>query len=146
MTNFEDVGAFHSKFGLHNVNDAGSGPTFAMNSYELMEFRRKFLHEELEEFETGLEEGDIAQVADALVDLVYVALGTAHLLGLPWEELWADVQRANMSKERAAGDGSNSKRGSSFDVIKPEGWVPPKTVEILAAAGHGVPVYKEAVL
>lgn len=48
-----------------------------------------------------------------------------------WDELWVDVQRANMSKERAlkAGD---SKRGSTWDVIKPEGWVPPRTAEIIA--------------
>lgn len=48
-----------------------------------------------------------------------------------WDELWEDVQRANMSKERAlrAGD---SKRGSTWDVIKPQGWVSPRTAEIIA--------------
>lgn len=39
--------------------------------------------------------------------------------------LWDDVQRANMAKERATRD-DQSKRGSAaFDIIKPDGWVPP---------------------
>jgi predicted HAD superfamily Cof-like phosphohydrolase len=48
-----------------------------------------------------------------------------------WDELWDDVQRANMSKERAL-KASDSKRGSTFDVIKPAGWVSPRTDEIIA--------------
>ena len=48
-----------------------------------------------------------------------------------WDELWADVQRANMSKERVLRQ-SDSKRGSTYDVIKPAGWVPPGTEEIIA--------------
>lgn len=48
-----------------------------------------------------------------------------------WNELWADVQRANMSKERALRE-SDSKRGSTYDVIKPAGWIPPRTEEIIA--------------
>jgi len=74
---------------------------------------------------------DLAEQADALVDLVYFALGTANMLGLPWQKLWNDVQRANMSKERGVG-----KRGHLVDCVKPDGWVPPKTLEILVAAGY----------
>lgn len=48
-----------------------------------------------------------------------------------WIELWADVQRANMSKERAL-KASDSKRGSTYDVIKPAGWIPPQTEAIIA--------------
>ena len=38
---------------------------------------------------------------DALIDLTYVAMGTAYMMGLPWQDLWDEVQRANMSKVRA---------------------------------------------
>lgn len=134
-TNFDDVGDFHEKFGLQNVTHGGIGPTMAMMSHELMMFRIKFMQEELEEFIKGYAEGDIAQCADALIDLQYVVNGTAHLMGLPWQELWDDVQRANMTKQRAAADGSDSKRGSSFDVIKPPGWQGPNTGEILKKYG-----------
>lgn len=48
-----------------------------------------------------------------------------------WLELWADVQRANMSKERAQ-KASDSKRGSTWDVVKPQGWVGPQTEAIIA--------------
>lgn len=48
-----------------------------------------------------------------------------------WVELWNDVQRANMSKERALRE-ADSKRGSTYDVIKPVGWIPPRTEEIIA--------------
>lgn len=48
-----------------------------------------------------------------------------------WAELWADVQRANMSKERAL-KASDSKRGSTWDVVKPTGWVGPQTEAIIA--------------
>lgn len=48
-----------------------------------------------------------------------------------WVDLWSDVQRANMSKERAL-RASDSKRGSTYDVIKPVGWIPPQTEEIIA--------------
>lgn len=48
-----------------------------------------------------------------------------------WNELWVDVQRANMSKERALRQ-ADSKRGSTYDVIKPAGWISPRTEEIIA--------------
>lgn len=142
-SNFADVGNFHEKFGLSYVRPTGSNlaglrkpaPTGAEDNKELMQFRLDFLHEEMEEFELGLNEGDIAQMADALVDLTYVAMGTAHLLGLPWQDLWDEVQRANITKERAMSDGSNSKRGSSFDVIKPEGWKAPNIDGVLQKYG-----------
>ncbi len=47
-----------------------------------------------------------------------------------WVELWDDVQRANMTKERALKP-SDSKRGSVWDVVKPAGWIPPRTEQIV---------------
>lgn len=129
MTNFSDVGKFHEKFGLDNTTFRDVGPR-EWDS-ELMNFRADFLKEELDEFTDAAADQDIAGVADALIDLVYVAMGTAHLLGLPWEALWTEVQRANMDKQRAAVDGSDSKRGSAFDVVKPEGWRSPDIAKIL---------------
>lgn len=147
---FGDVGNFHQKFGLP-VSE--SRPQNV--DTELMRFRLNFLLEELKELmeatgayfaadedETSVRiemEGDVAvdhaQAFDALIDLVYVAYGTAHLLGYPWHEGWEEVQTANMSKVRAAFDGSDSKRGSSFDVVKPEGWIPPDIEGLLRLKG-----------
>lgn len=133
MTNFTDVGRFHEKFGLDNTTFRDVGPREW--DKDLMEFRLKFLREELDEFIEGKNEQDVVKMFDALLDLVYVAMGTAHLLGLPWEAGWSLVQQANMAKVRAAADGSDSKRGSAFDVVKPEGWEPPDLQKVLNLYG-----------
>ena len=61
-------------------------------------------------------------------------MGTSVLMQLPWQSLWNEVQRANMTKVRAD-DESQSKRGSNLDVIKPAGWVGPDIKGVLANAG-----------
>jgi predicted HAD superfamily Cof-like phosphohydrolase len=120
---FDDVSIFHKKFGLPHLGD-GDPPRLLGGAD--FHFRRRFLEEELTELVEAQTAGDLAGVADALVDLVYVAMGTAHLMGLPFDELWAEVQRANLSKERATGaDDPRSKRANHLDVVKPEGWVAP---------------------
>ncbi len=65
---------------------------------------------------------------DALVDLVYVAYGTAIFAGVSpvaWRECWDAVHDANMTKRRASNEGE-SKRRSSLDVVKPAGWKSPE--------------------
>ena len=130
LSNFDSVGQFHAKFGL----DVSNGRTPHHIPQELEDFRMRFLHEELTELEHAYFDQDLPKIADALVDLVYVALGTAHLHGLPWEALFAEVQRANMTKVRATCK-EDSTRLSSFDVVKPEGWTPPNIIEVLMRAG-----------
>jgi predicted HAD superfamily Cof-like phosphohydrolase len=137
QSNFDDVGDFHERFDLVNVTHGG---VFQPDHFdqELYEFRFNFMHEELYEFRNGWREGDLAQMADALVDLVYVAMGTAQFLGLPWQEIWDEVQRANMTKIRAASSeesGEKTGRHHHFDVVKPDGFVPPDVRGILEQHG-----------
>jgi predicted HAD superfamily Cof-like phosphohydrolase len=113
-----DVLAFHQKFGVPMPQE----PSFL--GPEAFGFRMKFMQEELNEFYDDHTAGDMLKAADALVDLVYVTLGTALMMGLPWPRLWEEVQRANMAKERAKNAGE-SKRGTALDVIKPPGWTAP---------------------
>jgi predicted HAD superfamily Cof-like phosphohydrolase len=136
---FEDVRKFHKRFGLLCFDKPGT-----LSHRKLVE-RIEFMREELNEFidGCGLDQApphldyktarpqDMAQMADALVDLVYVALGTAVQLGLPWDWLWDDVQRANMAKVRG-----ETKRGHKVDVTKPPGWQGPQTARILEIAGY----------
>lgn len=139
----QDVRNFHQKFGLLCFDKPGH-----LSSGKLKE-RIEFLQEELDEFieaagfnptydSSGGRDGlnnhgvqNLAQQADALVDLVYVALGTAAMLGLPWDWLWDDVQRANMQKVRGM-----TKRGHAVDVTKPPGWQGPQGDRILHLAGY----------
>lgn len=140
---FQDVRDFHQKFELLCFDKP------ARLTQRKLKERIEFMQEELNEFieGCGLEYGsanegehnvlydtgeqDLAGQADALVDLVYVALGTAVMLGLPWDWLWDDVQRANMAKVRGM-----TKRGHAVDVTKPPGWQGPQTQRILDLAGY----------
>ncbi|QOP64265.1 MazG-like nucleotide pyrophosphohydrolase [Microbacterium phage Quenya] len=124
-SNFEDVQAFHGKYGL--TEDPGVG------NDEWLDFREDFMDEELAEFKKARREGDRAGMFDALLDLVYVAMGTADGLRFPWQAGWDRVQAANMSKVRAARDGADSKRGTGFDVVKPPGWRAPDHSDLVAA-------------
>lgn len=125
MSNFDDVKAFHRKFEMLD-NDTPRHLT----KRKLFE-RVEFLQEELMELSVAVLDQDLAAQADALIDLVYVAMGTASMMGLPWEELWDDVHRANMAKVRGT-----THRGNKVDVMKPEGWVGPKTMDILNRHGY----------
>jgi len=72
-------------------------------------------------------------IKDALSGIYFNSLAGAKEIGFDireWNELWNDVQRANLSKERAK-KAEDSKRGSKWDVIKPVGWIKPKTLEIV---------------
>lgn len=168
-----DVRAFHEKFGIP-VADQSRRLDPAVVRYRL-----GFLIEELTEvasgygytLETKLTDRvgeateaypDMAryqnekpeEVADGLVDLVYVAVGTALMHGFPFNRIWRAVQAANMSKVRSTGcrfeasradrarcvwcgllEQTHSKRGSTLDVVKPEGWGPPDVKAILVENG-----------
>ena len=116
---WEDICDFHRNFNLPL-------PMKAMFPADnaIMEFRLKFLKEELAEFEDAVKKQDLVKAFDALIDLTYVAVGTARFMNLPFPQGWEIVQNANMRKRRAT-HSRHSKRGSIYDVIKPEGWKSP---------------------
>ena len=116
---YQDIKKFHEKFGL-----TYEGPPRLLD-HDMAQFRIKFLREELEEYIKADMEEDLEGQFDALIDLVYVALGTAYLQGLPFKAGWDEVQGCNMAKVKAGPNGEGSKRGSPHDVVKPEGWVGP---------------------
>lgn len=114
----DDVRAFHDKFGLVTPDT----PHFLDD--QAFTFRSKFLSEEHREFVLAHASKDMKGAADALVDLVYVAHGTALMMGIPWQAVWDEVQRRNMQKVRAE-YAFESKRKSTLDIIKPTGWQAP---------------------
>lgn len=129
MSNFDDVVAFQKKFDIPMRETPGLLDTVDTA------YRAAFMFEELNEFRKAVyEEQNLAKAADALVDLVYVTMGTAALMGLPWQALWNEVQAANMRKMKAADAHESLKltgRGHKHDVIKPPGWVPPNIDAVL---------------
>lgn len=146
---WDDIVSFHTKFKL----DYSGGPRLLPD--DVHDFRVIFIGEELEEY-AGLPKGLLTsflkeQLAargpqadslkvredqlDALVDMVYVILGTAYLQGYNFAEAWRRVQRANMSKVRVERL-EDSKRGSKYDVVKPQGWKPPCHADLVGVLGE----------
>jgi len=120
----KDIDQFHKKFGFEKNEKVG-----IPDNNELVNFRTSFLMEELAEYTQAITKKDAAGALDALVDIVYIALGTAWLFNLPFEKAWNEVQKANMSKVRAKS--KSKKRGTAFDVIKPQGWQAPNIERII---------------
>jgi predicted HAD superfamily Cof-like phosphohydrolase len=123
MTEMDQVYVFH-----HNFLLPLGGDNLLFSDPEALQFRTKFLEEELAEFKEACEAGDKVKALDALIDLTYVAMGTALFMGVfpgQWNEAFSAVHNANMSKMRVP-SAKASKRGSSFDVVKPPGFIPPE--------------------
>lgn len=89
---YRDVWEFHRFFG-HSV---GHKPRFLDNKRH--EFRVKLIDEEFTEFKDAVITKDLVEAADALADLVYVVIGTAVEMGIPFEAVWRAVQYSNMDK------------------------------------------------
>ena len=119
MSQWTDIKDFHEKFGLQYEGPARSLPQ------DLASFRLNFLIEETDEYILAEKRAD---QLDALVDLVYVAMGTAYLHGFDFEEAWRRVHEANMAKVR----GPSARSGD--DIIKPEGWKPPYHGDLVGEA------------
>lgn len=120
----EMVAEFNSHFG---VPQAGSDHRLP---YDLQVLRLVHLREELDEYKEAVEAGDMEKAYDALIDLVYVALGTSFCHDFKFDEGFGRVHAVNMLKKRAE-KASDSKRGSRFDVVKPEGWAPAALADLL---------------
>jgi predicted HAD superfamily Cof-like phosphohydrolase len=120
----KDIDNFHKKYGFEK-NEKVDIP----DNNELINFRTAFLMEELAEYTNAITKKDAAGALDALVDIVYIALGTAWLFNLPFEKAWNEVQKANMSKIRAKD--KTGKRGTKFDVVKPKDWKAPNIEKII---------------
>lgn len=143
-----DIIDFHEKYQL-----AYNGKPRVL-PFDLANFRLDFNQEELNEWkefagkglmalgEVPVDQADVTHtlemMLDAHVDQMYVLLGTVYLQGLApvFEEAWARVHAANMAKVRALRDGSDSKRGSAYDVVKPEGWIAPDHSDLVEDHAH----------
>lgn len=81
--------------------------------------RQEMMYEELCEYSKACVDNDPEGALDALVDLVYFAIGTATSLDWDFNEAFRRVHAANMNKVRAFTE------RSAIDLVKPEGWVAP---------------------
>lgn len=96
----EAVAQFHDAFGIANNHV----PTVALTPAEI-QLRHDLMKEENEEYLEAAQKGDLVEVADALGDQLYILCGTILKHGLQHKiaEVFAEIQRSNMSKLDAAG-------------------------------------------
>jgi predicted HAD superfamily Cof-like phosphohydrolase len=128
MKNFvEDIRDFHRKFGLEYKGKP------RMLDLDLARFRIDFMQEELDEYVLATGAQDVVKQLDALVDLLYVVFGTAHMHGFNIEEAWRRVHEANMTKVKVLGkdDARSTRGGSKYDVVKPTTWVAPNLEDLV---------------
>ncbi len=111
---WNDVRDFHDKFG-HPVAEK---PVMIDKKRALS--RAKWMNEEVAEF---LIADNIYEQADAMIDLMYFALGTMVEMGLEADELFDIVQQANMAKLWP--DGKPHYNPKDGKVIKPDTWEDP---------------------
>src|SRR6266568_803166 len=99
---------------------------------DLAKLRVALLQEEVSEFVTASENGDLVGIADALADIVYVVYGTALTYGIDLDAVLREVHRSNMSK--LGRDGKPLIRDDG-KVLKSDQYFPP---DVVAALGGRV--------
>lgn len=103
------------------INEFSLKPTFLSQQREA-----EILDHVYEEVEEIFQAKTLEDKFDGIIDAVYVLLGLAAKMGLPFEEGFNRVHEANMQKLRGVGP-----RGYANDVIKPEGWVAPDLKDLV---------------
>ena len=112
---FEKVKEFHIAF------ESPVSETPVMLTPDRVKARAEFMREELGEFEDA---ANIYEQADAMIDLIYFALGTLVEMGVKPDELFDIVHKANMTKLWS--DGKVHRREGDGKVIKPPDWEDPE--------------------
>ena len=118
----KDIEDMHSKYGVKNWMHENRDNPEKLRSY--LEFRIKFVREELMETEAALTHNDSEEIVDGLIDLCVVAIGTLDAFGVDADEAWDRVHTANMAKQVGQKDSRPNPLGLP-DLIKPDGWVGP---------------------
>mgnify|MGYP000997093323 FL=1 len=120
------VQAFHTAFGL-----GYSQTPLATLGVDKNNLRFRLMDEENKEYLEAAMAGDLVEVADALGDMLYILCGTIieHGLQDKIEEVFAEIQRSNMSKLGADGQPIYREDGK---VMKGPNYSPPDLATILS--------------
>lgn len=112
------VREFHETFGIE-VSDR---PQYG--SAELQKLRLELIAEEFAELIKAYGQNDVAEIAEELVDLLYVTFGAAVSHGFDIRPIFEEKHRANMAKV----GGHKSATGK---WVKPEGYIPADITSII---------------
>jgi predicted HAD superfamily Cof-like phosphohydrolase len=94
--------------------------------------RTKLIREEADELVDAINRGELHEQLDALVDLLYVTIGTANAMGFAdvLDEAFARVHFANMQKQLVQSR-HESKRDSAWDIVKGPDWKPSRLDDLV---------------
>ena len=115
--------AYQDLIDFHRACDVPVLSGAAIPSPDRVKLRRDLLAEEYGELDRGVEAGDLVEIADGLVDMIYIAIGTALEYGIDLPAVWDEIHASNMRKVDPA-TGKVEKREDG-KVMKPAGWTPP---------------------
>jgi len=124
----EDVSAFH------RACDIPIETTPRIPHPARQRLRASLIDEEINrELIPAIETRRLLDIADGIVDSIYVLIGAAIEYGIPLERVWNAVQAANMAKV----DPTSGKvlRRDDGKILKPHGWKPPNIEEALWPQG-----------
>ena len=113
----QDIADMHAKFGVNPVVRSFDKEKL----YAYLEFRLRFLQEELDETKNAK---DADGVVDGLIDLCVVAIGTLNAFDVDAHEAWDRVHASNMQKEVGIKASRPNPLGLP-DLVKPPGWMSP---------------------
>jgi len=98
-------------------------------------FRVRLMAEEFGEYIVAAEQGSVPEIAKELADMVYVAYGTAELLGIDLDRVVAAVHAANMTKTPVPPGVRHNEVVYATKAIKGDGYVEVDMGEVRKACG-----------
>ena len=122
LTPEESVREFHEKY-WHLIASHPSVP-----SQVIKDLRLSLCLEEMNEFITAIIQNDFIEMADGAADLVYVVVGTLISYGIPFDRIFQEVHRSNMTKTA-----SKAYEGQKYGEVNPKGpdYIAPNIKDIL---------------
>lgn len=118
-----DLVEFHTKFGVPILERPQLPPP------DRAALRMELIREEvLQELLPAMEAGNLQEIADGIIDSIYVLVGAGLEYGLPLQALWDCVHEANMAKVGGA-------QRADGKILRPEGWTPPDIAGVLEHDG-----------
>ena len=108
MSNHKKLVEFHDTF------DVPVGKVGYLISPERALLRVRLMNEELAELVEAMQLGQYVNIGAELIDLLYVVYGTGVEYGLPVDEIFAEIHRANMTKTSSTDAGGKVTKGDNY--------------------------------
>ena len=116
----EDISRMHEHYKMDDRFNEFDPDT----RFKFLDFRARFIEEELNELKHAIETKNAHEIVDSLIDICFVAIGTLDANNVNAHHAWDEVLRANMNKHPGVKEGRPNPLGLP-DLIKMSDWVPP---------------------